>query len=849
MLLFNNKKKNGAFLLLLWFLPSLVQSSFQTRTFLSTRPCWFLSPSNNDKNSNQQNTKMGPKLSTNRIKGKKSSVLPLQAVHNVENNDEESVPKKNGEKDIELTKNSYQSRELINNDNDTDGLMKVSSNDYNKSDLPSNNDEKSMKLDWKTIQQQMVLFRQMAWPYYQESIAGRWLLGGVLVLTLMNSGVAVMFSYLSKDFWNALNDKDAQEFYVVLRNYLIALALGAPIVTFYKFQREQMAVHWREWMTARTVSLYTNHRVYYQLEMNKTIDNPDQRIAEDVKTFTGYSLQFLITILTSLIDLGSFSFILWSIYPQLFGAIILYAAMGTLITTFLGQSLVGLNFWQLQREADLRYVLVRWRDNAESIAFYAGEDLEGQAVERRLEAVLDNQRKINVVSRNLEFFTNSYKYLIQIVPVAVVAPKYFAGEIALGIISQSVGAFNHILSDLSIIVTQFEKLSSFSAGIERLATFYDAIRLADSTSTSNGTTSLLAMSNGEAERLSSSQKSIESYIDSSLQYKLHQDNNNNTAIDGIGKDTNGKDAVPKKDTIVLRRVPFYAGADNDAMRLHNNKGDDKKNVVLSLQNLDLYTPDQKRMLVRNLSLQLFEGQHLLVVGNSGAGKSSLLRGLAGLWIVGRGFIDLPPDEDVYFLPQRPYCTLGSLRDQLLYPLLDYEKNDMEKPKARDEKQKILPRAHFSKMAWTDEGLLDILSQVDLIDVARRAGDGDAKVGLHVIKDWTNVLSLGEQQRLAFGRLLVNQPKLVILDEATSALDLVAERRMYTLLQNMSARETTKGNYNGGSSLGLTYISVGHRPSLLAYHDKRLRLAGPDEPFELSDIEKTSVQLPSSIQNL
>ena len=105
--------------------------------------------------------------------------------------------------------------------------------------------------------------------------------------------------------------------------------------------------------------------------------------------------------------------------------------------------------------------------------------LEGQAIEARLENVMDNTRAINVAQRNLEFFVDSYRYLVQILPVAVVAPKYFAGEIALGVISQSVGAFNHILSDLSIIVNQFERLSSFSAGIDRLSTFYEAMRQAD----------------------------------------------------------------------------------------------------------------------------------------------------------------------------------------------------------------------------------------------------------------------------------------------------------------------------------------------------------------------------------
>lgn len=202
----------------------------------------------------------------------------------------------------------------------------------------------------KTVSQLISLFWQMASPYYQESKSGRWLFWGVIGLTLVNSGVSVAFSYLGKDFWNALSSKDVEAFYGVLKQYVPALLVGAPVATYYKFQRAQLAVSWREWMTDRTLQIYASQRMYYALERGQEIDNPDQRIAEDVNSFTGYSLQLFITIVTSIIDLVSFSFILYSIYPQLFGAIIIYSAFGTVVSVWIGKSLVRLQFQQLQKE-------------------------------------------------------------------------------------------------------------------------------------------------------------------------------------------------------------------------------------------------------------------------------------------------------------------------------------------------------------------------------------------------------------------------------------------------------------------------------------------------------------------
>ncbi|KAG5189245.1 putative ABC transporter Nda [Tribonema minus] len=578
----------------------------------------------------------------------------------------------------------------------------------------------------------------MSLPFFKEERSAKLLLAGVIGLTLANSGVSVAFSYIGRDFWTALSQKDPEQFNIMLEasppaRFMGALVAGVPVTVFYRFQREKLALAWREWMTLRVMDIYYAGQTYYSLEAEREIDNPDQRIAEDVRAFTRVSLEFMITVITSVIDLASFSLILYRIYPQLFLAIIAYAGAGTAIAAALGRPLVGLNFEQLQKEADFRYSLIRVRENSESIAFYGGESVELAEIQRRLQLALDNFGDVIRAQRSLEFFTVSYRYLIQVLPGFVVAPLYFKGAIELGVVSQSYGAFNHILSDLSIVVNQFEALSQFSAGVERLSGFLARMSLEqDALAEAAAITS-----NGAAAAASA---------------------NGATAASA-----NGAAAAP-------------GALNGDAAAV-------QAGAALSVRNVTVATPGGSRVLASGVSFDLPPGGRLLLVGQSGAGKSSLLRAVAGLWGAGCGAITRPPPEEIFFLPQRPYCTLGPLRDQITYP-------------------------HRKEGEPSDAELLDLLRRVGLPDLASLSGDGDEHAGLWSVKDWSDMLSLGEQQRLAFARLLYNEPRLAVLDEATSALDLDSERRMFELLRELE---------------GLAYVSVGHRPSLLKYHDTKLRL--------------------------
>jgi len=189
-------------------------------------------------------------------------------------------------------------------------------------------------------------FLNIAVPFFKEDAVARKSLIGVVALTLLNSGISVAFSYISRDFYNALNDRNEVEFYQKIGLFFGFLLLAVPVTVAYRFYREKLSLYWREALTKRVLNQYYSNKTFYILETlrDEALDNPDQRIAEDIRAFTRTSLDFFITIFTSLIDLFAFSAILFQIYPGLFVAIIVYAGVGSVVTTRLGQALVGLNY-------------------------------------------------------------------------------------------------------------------------------------------------------------------------------------------------------------------------------------------------------------------------------------------------------------------------------------------------------------------------------------------------------------------------------------------------------------------------------------------------------------------------
>ncbi|WP_295459475.1 ABC transporter ATP-binding protein/permease [Synechococcus sp. UW140] len=529
---------------------------------------------------------------------------------------------------------------------------------------------------------------------------GRWLpwllLGVIALLLLVLNGINVGISFIARNIDNAQVAYDEQGFWRIISIYGFCLVLALPIRTLQNYIIPKLGLLWREWLTKRLLDRYMSDRAYYQLnpndESNAEVDNPDQRISEDARNFTGTSLDFVVGVLEALLTFFSFIIVLWSISKSLTLALIIYAIGGTTLIIFIGRKLVKLNYQQLKLEADFRYGLVHIRDNAESIAFYKGEAQESQEAQRRLGGAIQNFDRLIIWQALINMIRRSYDYLSRFLPWIVIAPIYFAKKVDFGVFSQASIAFGMVFGSVSFIVNNIDQLAAFSASINRLEGF---------------------------------QSTIES--------------------------------LP---------VPAL-----EAKERSNHSGS------ILLRDASVVPPGTNQTLVKNINLEVGPSQRVLVVGPSGCGKTSLLRLVSGLWPSGSGEVERPPLGELMFIPQKPYMLLGSLREQLCYPL---------------------DQARFS-----DSQLRNVLEEVNLAGMISRYPD------LGIQQDWPRLLSLGEQQRLAFARLLLNSPQFAVLDEATSALDVATERRLYSLLAQRD----------------MAFISVGHRPTLTAFHNTVLQLDG------------------------
>jgi vitamin B12/bleomycin/antimicrobial peptide transport system ATP-binding/permease protein len=307
----------------------------------------------------------------------------------------------------------------------------------------------------------------------------RWQARGLFALliafALTVNGLNVANSYVGRDFMTAIAHRDQADFIRQAVLYVGVFAATTAVAVLYRFTEERLGLFWRVWLTRRITRLYLADRTYLRLKESGTVGNPDQRIADDVRTFTTTTLSFTLMFMNGALAVLSFSGVLWTISPLLFGVAVGYAAIGTLTAIYLGRPLVGLNYRQSDQEANFRSDLIHVRENAESVALLRREGRLTARLLRRIDGLAENFRRITSVNRNLGFFTTGYNYLIQIIPTLIVAPLFIRGEVEFGVITQSAMAFAQLLGAFSLIVNQFQAISSFAAVIARLSSLAEAV--------------------------------------------------------------------------------------------------------------------------------------------------------------------------------------------------------------------------------------------------------------------------------------------------------------------------------------------------------------------------------------
>ena len=583
----------------------------------------------------------------------------------------------------------------------------------------------------------------------------------------LTTGLSVVFSYAQRDMSTALSNKDHDGFYDAIKRYIFVVVIAAPLFALYDYVQSLSALHWRKYMTEKMMTMYCENDNYYSLKFKNSavmanegssevqkeaetasLDNPDQRIGEDVRGFVHSSTTLMLAIVHKIFSMSAFFAVLYQISPKLLVFCFAYSMIGTYVTTAVfGGKLMHLHFESLKKEANLRFFLVRLREHAESIALYRGAKRELKTLLRMLQQVIQVQKEKIVWNRHLDLFTNAYEFATFCLPYLIIAPLYFKGEVEFGVVTQSSYAFRTIQNALNIIVNRLDQLSGLAAESERIEHFL-------------------------------------------------------ILLERQGRDEEEKNE--EKHNLIARKV------------LDDNN--DMPNVLLSIKNVSVSTPSREmnlgQLLWTNLNIDIVRNESVVITGPSGCGKSSLLRVLAGIWRNGSGEILVSRFSSFFFLPQVPFMPVGSLRSQLTFPKGALEEDEKDEQDGLNGRIPVVSKMNRMKIndALVEENtqLQSLLNSVGLGDLASRMGDTFDDDSI----EWTDVLSVGEQQRIAFARLLFQKPKpsIVFLDEATSALDEASERKMYELL----------------AAEKYTVVSVGHRSSLMQFHSKRLRFVSGDE---------------------
>ena len=337
---------------------------------------------------------------------------------------------------------------------------------------------------------------ELAAPYWrsEERWRARGLLAAIVALTLGLVYMAVLFNDWNREFYNALEQKNFDDFKDLLLyfGFLAAVYIAAAVYKIYLTQMLEM--RWRVWLTRQYLADWLDKQVYYRLELaSHGTDNPDQRIADDLRLFTDGTLSLALGLLSSVVTLGSFVAILWSVSGPMSLTLagldlavpgymvwvaLAYAAVASVVTHFIGRPLIALNFQKEQREADFRFSLVRLRESAEGVALYHGEHAEQRGLLARFELIRENWWALMRYTKRLTYFTAGYTQIAIVFPFVVAAPRFFSGALTLGGLIQISSAFGEVQGALSWFVNTYGALAGWKASVDRLLTFKSALEQA-----------------------------------------------------------------------------------------------------------------------------------------------------------------------------------------------------------------------------------------------------------------------------------------------------------------------------------------------------------------------------------
>jgi putative ATP-binding cassette transporter len=549
--------------------------------------------------------------------------------------------------------------------------------------------------------------------YYWKGRGRRaaWLLtSGLLVIILLGLAASYGMNVWNRAIFDALQNHDGPSVLRLSLLYVLLLAASVAVAIVLAFARMTMQRHWRAWLSKHMLDRWLHNGRYYQLNLiSGDHQNPEYRIADDVRIATESPVDFATGVLSAALSAITFIVVLWTIGGTLIVEIggnriaipgflviaaVLYAVIASASMMLIGRRFVAISERKNQSEAEFRYVLTRLRENGESIAVLGGEDEERSGVDTSLRRVLRSWRDICFQTMRTTIVSQTSSYVSGVLPILLCAPKFLDNSMTLGEVMQAASAFTIVQTAFGWLVDNYPRLSDWTASASRVATLM-------------------------------------------------------VSLDG------------------LERAEAGAG-------FAHIERDNAEGVALRLRDLSV-TLDDGTAVVKDAEVAIEPGERVLVAGESGTGKSTLVRAISGLWPWGEGTVQVQKGAKMFLMPQKAYVPTGTLHRAATYPAPPEEKSEKD--------------------------VAEVLKKVGLQHLTNRIEEEGP---------WDQTLSGGEKQRLAFARIMLHEPDIIVLDEATSALDPDSQDKLMKLLTD--------------ELKATTIVSVGHRPELEQFHDRKITLA-------------------------